>query len=287
MADKLTAQLERMEKNFDLYRKEFAKDGKISKEEAIVLKMVGTKLAGKEGRTSIGALNVLTDPISFAEEDGDSIHIRRTNYSVLRVKRDLFARSNLGFIMVNKQTDGTLDGWNTYNRSAGIDFSYSPTSKLNLQGFAAQTWDSNIEGTGNARFLFLNYRGSTFWSRLKYLDVDENFEPAVGFVNRRGDLTGFRRYNVYLRWRPRPRFGNIRYMSIGPELELYTNRSNDVKYWKGEVSWYTLFNSGDAWSSQLTRFYRGPGVRCIEPAKRFTIDLPVRCQRQSVQKHKL
>ncbi len=212
--------------------------------------LVGTKLAGKEGRTSIGALNVLTDPISF-EDDGDSIHVRRTNYSVLRVRRDLFARSNVGFVMVNKQ----IDGWSTYNRAAGLDFSYSPTSKLNFQGFAARTWDSDIEGTGDARFIFLNYRGRTFWSRLKYLDVEENFEPAVGFVNRRGDLTGFRRYNVYLRWRPKPGFGNIRYMSIGPELELWTDRANDVKYWTGEASWYTLFNSGDAWSSQATRFY--------------------------------
>ena len=216
--------------------------------------LIGTKLAGKEGRTSIGALSVMTDPISF-EDDGDSIHVRRTNYSVLRVKRDLFARSNVGLIMVNKQIDGTVDGWNTYNRAAGIDFSYSPTNKLNFQGFAARTWDSNIEESGDARFMFMNYRGRTFWSRLKYLDVEENFEPAAGFINRRGDLQGFRRYNVYLRWRPKPNFGNIRYMSIGPELELWTDRANDVKYWTGEASWYTLFNSGDAWSSQVTRFY--------------------------------
>tara|TARA_Y100000588_G_scaffold387530_1_gene485511 strand:- start:5555 stop:8365 length:2811 start_codon:yes stop_codon:yes gene_type:complete len=215
---------------------------------------VGAKIAGKEGRTSIGALTVLTDPISF-EDDSDSIHVRRTNYSVLRVKRDLFARSNVGFIMVNKQIDGTLDGWNTYNRAAGIDFSYSPTSKLNFQGFAARTWDSNIEGTGDAGFFFLNYRGGKFWSRLKYLDVEENFEPAVGFINRRDDLPGFRRYNVYLRWRPRPSFANVRYMSIGPELELFADRANNVKYWTGEASWYTLFNNGDAWSTQLTRFY--------------------------------
>lgn len=215
---------------------------------------VGTKLSGKEGRTSLGVLSVLTDPISF-EDDGDSVRVNRTNFSVLRMRQDVFARSNVGFIMVNKQSDDPINGWNTYNRAAGVDFSYSPTRKLNLQGFAARTWDSNIEGSGNAKFAFLNYRGGHFWSRIKYLDVDEKFEPAVGFVNRRGDLQGFRRYNVYLRWRPRPGFANIRYMSIGPELELFTDQSNDTKYWVGEISWYTSFNNGDAWSSQVTRFY--------------------------------
>ena len=54
--------------------------------------IVGSKIAGKEGRTSIGGLNVLTDAALFAEES-DTVQVHRTNYSVLSVRRDVFARS--------------------------------------------------------------------------------------------------------------------------------------------------------------------------------------------------
>ena len=217
--------------------------------------LLGSKIAGKEGRTSIGALNVLTDPTSFTDTNNNTVDISRTNYSVFRVKRDVLTRSNVGFIVVNKQTNDPVDGWDSYNRSLGIDFSYSPTSKLNIQAFTARTWDSQLDVAGNASFAFLNYRGGKFWTRLKFLDVQEHFEPAVGFVNRRKGLVGLRRYDLYARWRPKPNFGNVRYMSIGPEFKLFTDRNNKAKYWEAEVSWYTLFNGGDAWSSQITRFY--------------------------------
>ena len=101
--------------------------------------LFGSKIAGKEGRISIGGLNALTDSEMFAD-DGDTVQIHRTNYSVLRMRRDVFAQSNVGFIVVNKQIDDPIDGWNRYNRVGGIDFNYSPTSTLNFQAFAARTW---------------------------------------------------------------------------------------------------------------------------------------------------
>ncbi|MEZ5980507.1 MAG: hypothetical protein R3F34_20155, partial [Planctomycetota bacterium] len=44
MADKLQQQLERFERTFDEYKKEFTRDGQISREEAVILKSVHTKL---------------------------------------------------------------------------------------------------------------------------------------------------------------------------------------------------------------------------------------------------
>ena len=214
--------------------------------------IVGTKVAGKEGRTSIGVLNVTTEAASFLDED-DSIRVHRTNYSVLRVRRDVFSKSNVGIIMVNKQIDDPISGWDRYNRAGGIDFNYSPTRDLNFQAFVARTWDSEVGDADDARFLSLNYRGRKFWTRLKYLDVEDQFEPEVGFVNRRSGLEGFKRYDLYARWRPSPNFGNVRYMSIGPEAQVITDRNNDVKFWVAELSWFTSFNTGDFWSIQVER----------------------------------
>lgn len=44
MSDKLTKQLERMEKTYEAYKKDFARDGKITRDEAVILKSVSTKL---------------------------------------------------------------------------------------------------------------------------------------------------------------------------------------------------------------------------------------------------
>ena len=141
--------------------------------------LFGTKIAGKEGRTSIGALNVSTDAKSFFD-DGDTVRVHRTNYSAIRMRRDVFARSNVGFIAVNKQVDDPIDGWNRYNRAGGIDFNYSPTPNLNFQAFAARTWDSQIGEADDARFLAMNYRGTLYWVRLKFLDVEDQFETRGG-----------------------------------------------------------------------------------------------------------
>ena len=215
--------------------------------------LVGTKIAGKEGRTSIGALNALTDAKTFLDEDADTVRVPRTNYSVIRVRRDVFARSNVGFIAVNKQVDDLAGGWNRYNRAGGIDFNYSPTPNLNFQAFAARTWDSELGVADDARFASMNYRGTTYWARLKFLDVEDRFEPAVGFINRRSGLDGFRRYDLYARYRPRPNFGNIRYISMGPEAQVFTDRDNRVKYWTAELSIFAMFNTGDYWRFELTR----------------------------------
>ncbi len=235
--------------------------------------LFGSKIAGKEGRVSIGGLNVLTDSESFVD-DGDTVRVHRTNYSVVRMRRDVFARSNVGFIAVNKQIDDPINGWNRYNRAGGLDFNYSPTPNLNFQAFAARTWDSQIGDADDARFVSMNYRGSRYWARLKFLDVEEQFEPAMGFINRRSGLKGFRRYDLYARYRPRPKFGNIRYVSMGPEAQVFTDRDNNVKYWTAELSVFAIFNTGDYWRFELKRTRDVVDETFFPSARREDVSIP-------------
>ncbi len=233
--------------------------------------ILGSKVAGKEGRTSIGALHALTDN-QLVIDDDDTTDVRRTNYSVLRMRRDLFKRSNIGFMFVNKQTSYAdslgirmdpaaedagdfvnLGGAARYNRTAGVDFSYSPTPALNVNGFVAKSWDSDLDASGNAGFGFVNYSGGFFSTRLRYLEVEESFEPGVGFVNRRDDVQGFRRYDGRIRLRPRPGILNIRYMSIGPEAQVLTDRDNKVKFYEMGFNLWTQFNTADWWRMEVTR----------------------------------
>ncbi len=215
--------------------------------------LLGSKLAGKAGKTSIGALNVLTGSKTLQ----DDAVVQRSNFSVLRLKHDVLGRSNIGAIIVNKQTPVPDSGWDQYNRAAGLDFSFSPSNALNFQGFYAQTWDSAEDAqTGVAGFLQGTYSGGTYSSTLKYVDIGEHFQPKAGFVNRRAGMQRLRRYEAQFRARIPAQTNLTRYISTGPRFLLFTDPGdpiNKVKFWELQVSTYTRFNAGDWYRIEFTR----------------------------------
>ncbi|MCZ6636063.1 MAG: DUF5916 domain-containing protein [bacterium] len=208
--------------------------------------ILGSKLTGKAGRTSIGVLNALTDRETF----GTGI-IPRNNFSVLRVKQDVLRRSNIGFIAVNKHT--WAQGQTATNRAGGVDFSFSPSRELNIQGFYARTWDSNNPDNDNARFLRVNYSGTFVSARAIYLDVEDNFEPTAGFVNRRRGIRAFRRFDSRILFIPRPRSSEVRNLWIGPEYRIIVDGDNKVKFWRARWNWWTQFFSGDRIQVRMER----------------------------------
>ena len=83
----------------------------------------------------------------------------QTDFTVLRIKRDMLGRSNLGFIAIDKQPGSEAD----YNRTGGFDFTLSLLqAALNLRGFAAKTWTPQVEGRDRAGLLELDYRQGRF-----------------------------------------------------------------------------------------------------------------------------
>ena len=70
--------------------------------------------------------------------DADMFDEPRTNYSVIRVNRDILQGSTVGVIGINKQDA------DTYNRTTGLDFSYRPTREINIQGFRARTFEADV-----------------------------------------------------------------------------------------------------------------------------------------------
>jgi len=234
--------------------------------------ILGSKLVGKRGRTSFGALNALTGS-RFAVDEDDTLNVGRTNFSVVRVKQDVLDRSNVGFILVNKQSS-TGGGGGNHNRAGGIDLSYSPSSALNVQGFVARTLDSGTGEAGNAGFTRVTYDGSRLSGQASYLDVGTFFEPAVGFVSRRGDLDGFRRYEAEVELDVRPTWSAVRSLSFEQGAKIFTDRSNNVVYWDGEVSSRTSFNSGDSYGIGVRRRH----TRLDEPStpsdRRPEVEIP-------------
>lgn len=199
--------------------------------------MAGGKVTGKVGGFGVGLLNVLTDNYSAdATKSADAVDVDRRNYSVLRIKRDLFTGSSVGMIAVNKQ------GLDTHNRAAGVDFIYRPTGEINLRGLWARTFEpsaisgpaspgnsilSNEPPTANPNALYFggNWQSSLARVNASYTDIGEDFNPEVGYVYRTGSrwFRGEARATPYLNW------SVFRRLWTGPEIDFILDSDNELE----------------------------------------------------------
>ena len=192
----------------------------------------GGKMTGKIGPYGIGVLNVFTDKY---EKDVPGVSPEnifsepRTNYSVARVNRDILKGSTVGGIFINKQdTDA-------YNRTAGLDFSYRPTREINIQGLWSRTFEADVLGNSNAFFIGGDWRTNLFRLDGSYTDIGEDFNPEVGYIQRR-DIRRFRGDASYTPW---PGKFGIREIQIGPEIDLVLTQENELE--TQEITFDTRF----------------------------------------------
>ena len=211
--------------------------------------ITGGKMTGKIGSYSVGLLNVLTDEFHTDESvtDPDEIvDVPQTNYSVLRVKRDIFSGSSIGLIAINKQDFDTPTATqskdsNTYNRAGGFDFAYRPLDNLDVRGMWARTFEEEGSGQNEAWYIGGSWRDNRFRLEGSYTDIDENFNPEVGFVRRQGS----RRIRVETRYTPWPGVFGIRKIYIGPEFDYILNQENELETREISFSnWFELERGG-------------------------------------------
>ncbi|MDE0502522.1 MAG: DUF5916 domain-containing protein, partial [Candidatus Poribacteria bacterium] len=172
--------------------------------------IAGGKVTGKIGEYGVGFLNVLTDEFDNKDSVADAeeaIVVPRTNFTVLRAKRDIFKGSTVGLIAANKQDA------DTYNRSAGVDFAYRPFDNMDVNGVWARTFDEEQPDQTDAWTLGSRWRNDRFMLEGAYMDIGENFNPEVGFVQRKG----VRRLRTDMRYTPWPGVLGIRLIITGPE----------------------------------------------------------------------
>ncbi|GAG12627.1 unnamed protein product, partial [marine sediment metagenome] len=62
----------------------------------------GAKLVGKVGQSQIGILNMLTERTTVENED-TTYTVPMTNFSAVRIRRDILQRGSIGFMFLNKE----------------------------------------------------------------------------------------------------------------------------------------------------------------------------------------
>ena len=198
--------------------------------------ITGGKITGKMGPYGIGMLNVLTNEFHDETDPDEIVDVPRTNYSVLRLTRDLFSGSRVGLIGINKQ-----DG-DAYNRAGGLDFTYRPVDNFDVRALWARTADSDEDdGTGNAWYVGSSWRNDKFRLGGSYTDIGEDFNPKVGYIRREG----VRQIRSDVRYTPWPRRFGIRRIWTGPEFDLILNQNGDLETRSIRFSnWFELEKGG-------------------------------------------
>ena len=158
----------------------------ISDEGSIIPVFGGVRLTGRAGAYGLGMFSMQTE--DFEREPS-------TNFSVIRVSRDIFQRSLVGGIFVNK-----AQGSSQYNRTYGIDGNFSFLDHLDVTTFVLKTETPGVGNQDMAGNITVAWTDQRMELEGQYLDIGESFNPEVGFVPRVGMKKGRGRVT----WTPRP-----------------------------------------------------------------------------------
>ena len=169
----------------------------------------GARLTGKVDRHNIAVMNIQTQ---------EALGNPGENYFVGRYSRDIFSRSRVGGIVVNKEAIGDSH----YNRTFAADTSLALHQFFTVTGFVAKTESPGLSGNDVAGHVDALWRSPSYRMYAEYTDIQDNFNAEVGFVPR----VGIRRSKLHVEWDPRPGRWNIRQMDPMWNIEYTTDQHN-------------------------------------------------------------
>jgi hypothetical protein len=166
----------------------------------------GGRVTGKVGKTSLGVLNIET-------ADDSASNTPQTNYTVLRVKRDVLRRSAIGLMATNRSESAAVrDG---SNQAFGADGVFNLANNLTLGGYYAVTKTTGVSGDEASYQAHAEYAPDLYGAQFEYVKVGDAFNPEVGFLRRRN----FNRSFGELRYSPRPKRMGIRQITTTAGVE--------------------------------------------------------------------
>ena len=171
--------------------------------------LAGTRLTGKVDRHNIAVMNIQTQAIGSRPGE---------NFFVARYSRDIFARSKVGGMIINKEAIGAAH----YNRTFAVDTSLTPHPFFSVTGFVAKTESPHLSNDDMMGHVQLSWLSPGYRIYTEYTDVQDNFNAEVGFVPR----IGIRRSKLHGQWNPRPGKWGIRQMDPMMNIESWTDQNN-------------------------------------------------------------
>ena len=184
----------------------FSRQVGLSSSGAAIPILGGARVTGKAGRYSVGALNI---------QQRAQNTLAATNFTAVRLDRAMFANSDVGVMLLNKDQQGEF-----FNRVAGADVNLR-FGQLSMGAYGAATAapSAAVPGAGDAfttRANF-NYQSRKWLARGAYEVIGRRFRDELGFVPRVGvnHSAAYGRMNVRPKWA-----SDIGIREIGPHFHF-------------------------------------------------------------------
>jgi len=219
--------------------------------------VAGARTTGRVGRYSLGLLDIQT---------GKDSGVRPTNFSVVRLKRDLFKRSSVGLLLTGRSVGQSGIGTNGVY---GVDGTFGFFDNLNVNTYWARSRTGGRPGKDTSFRGQIDYPGDRYGVQLEHLVIGDNFNPEVGFV-RRDDI---RRSFGQFRFSPRPTsIKSVRKFSWSGSTAYVANGTGRLETRESNGEFAIEFQNSDRLSVNVSDTYEFlPRLFAIAPG----ITLPV------------
>jgi uncharacterized membrane protein YgcG len=203
---------------------------------------VGGRLTGKVGRFGLGIMNIQAGKEAVSGTPA-------TNFTVMRVKRDIMRRSSIGALFTNRSESNAAPG---SNQVLGADAAFSFFENVSMGGYFARSQTAGLGGDETSYQARFDYGADRYGLRVEHLHVGDHFNPEVGFVPR----TDFRRTFALARFSPRPpSIRSVRKFTWEGSLEYILNGAG-VPETRSEVGRFNIeFENSDQLTAEAVSEY--------------------------------
>lgn len=197
----------------------------------------GVKLTGKTGRTEVGVLNVRTR---------DAGGIEDADMFVGRVRQNFWEQSYIGALVTagDPQRPQSANTMGADIRLATSNF-LGGNKNMVVNAWGLKSNNEGVESKNGAFGFAAHYPNDRFQAQIQWREIQENFDPAMGFVQR----SNVRMLRLGGSFNPRPsRKTGIQQMFHDVFYTRFTRLDNkQVETSKFHITWVDWhFNSGDS-----------------------------------------
>ncbi|MSR23044.1 MAG: hypothetical protein EXR92_05815 [Gemmatimonadetes bacterium] len=215
----------------------------LSQDQAVPV-LAGGRVTGKAGRFTIGALNIETG-------DKGSAGAVATNFTALRVKREILESSYLG-VIGTRRSPGAGGGGATATLGADAAVNFSRTTSATAYLAQTSKLPGVTDGTSSYRVRF-DYITEQYGLAAERLMVGAHFTPEVGYAQR-PDIT---KSYVFGRLARRPQASAVvrRLTLQGAATQLSDSHRNVVQERRAQGTFIVDFQNSDIFTLDHTRDY--------------------------------
>ena len=186
----------------------------------------GGRVTGRLGQSAVGVLNITTE-----EETLSTHQVEHANFTAIRVKRNVLAKSSIGALVLN-----SANGVSDYNRALGFDAGLVLGRYVTMTSLFAKTFspESNVASAPDVASGFSRttaavvdflWKNDQFNAGAQYQDIGEHFNAEMGYIPRldirAGKLKGG--------WTPRPKWKGVRQLIVNGATDYFENHDGRVE----------------------------------------------------------